>query len=385
MKGDRRATGASVALALASVALTLALAEALLRVFYPVGSLTYRIEPELLFELRPGASRAFLHHPVDGGGFALSRVNSDGFRGPELRRDAKRRVVVYGDSFVHAEYSPWSETFTRQLELRLGEDTEVVNAGVRAYGPDQAFLHLERTRAALAPDAIVFAVYAGNDFGDMIRNKLFRSDGTGGLRRNHPELTPELREHFDEHPIERLALAGLYRVAKRGLKLRRSPPSRAHQFDPANLLELSREELELHRADDLARADVFRDHYDADLALAPASESAREKRQLMRELLALLAERVRDVPVSVLVIPAPTDIAPGLGGIEIPRDRWPEYDPRRLTREVVAAARAAGLPVVDLWDTFEPDASALFYSRDRHWNARGQERAAEAVAAALTR
>ena len=385
MASDRRSLTGSLALAALSIGLTLAAAEGLLRVFYPVGGLTYRIEPELLFELRPLSSRVFLHDPSDGGGFVLSRVNADGFRGPELRQDATRRIVVYGDSFVHAEYSTLSETFARQLEARLGGDTEVVNAGVRAYGPDQALLHLDRTLATLAPQAIVFAVYAGNDFGDLIRNKLFRPDAAGGLRRNRPQLTPELRAHFEQHPIERLALAGLFRVAKRGLKLRRRSQLISERYDPASVLERCRNEFDAYGADDFARADVFEDHYDADLALEPDAEAALLKRRLMAGVLARLAQRVGEVSVTVLAIPAAIDIAPGLGGLSVSSERWPDYDPRRLSRSVAHAARAAGLPVIDLWDAFEAEAPELFYARNRHWNARGQALAARVVAAQLTR
>jgi hypothetical protein len=383
MDGRRRGIAGSLALALASVTLTLGVAELLLRAFYPVGRLTYRIEPELLFELRPGSSRIFLHRPEDGGGFTLSRVNSDGFRGPELRDHPPRRVVVYGDSFVHGEFSADDETFAQQLERRLGDGTEVVNAGVRAYGPDQALLHLERTQASLAPDAIVFAVFAGNDFGDLIRNKLFRFAPNGELLRNRPELAPELREQFHQNPLEQLALAGLYRVAKRGLKHRRRSEPADTRHDPAALLETCRSELVDYRTDDIARAVVFEDHYDADLALEPDGDGAATKQRLMEAVLARLAEQTHGVPVSVLVIPAALDVAPGLGGLSIPRAGWPHYDPRGLSRRVVRAARAAGLPVIDLWDAFEPEAPTLFYPRDRHWNARGQELAASVVAAQL--
>jgi hypothetical protein len=379
-----RSGAASLLLAAASLALCLALAEGLLRAFYPVGRHTYRSHPELLFELRPGSSRAFLHHPEDGGGFVISRVDATGFRGPGLREAPQRRVVVYGDSFVHAEYSPHEETFAAQLERRLGEGTEVVNAGVRAYGPDQALLHLERTLAPLAPDAVVFAVYAGNDFGDLIRNKLFRRDARGDLQRNRPTLDPALLATFHQGPLERLALAGLYRVAKRGVKLRRAAPPLASHFDPEALLARCRRELEAYRADDVARADVFEDHYDADLALDPDGEAAREKRRLLRGVLARLTESAGAVPVLVLAIPAALDVAPGLGGLAIPSQRWPDYDPRRLSHSVVEAARAVGLPVLDLWEAFEPEAPALFYPRNRHWNARGQALAASVVATRLT-
>ena len=69
-------------------------------------------------------------------------------------------------------------------------------------------------------DLVVFAVYSGNDYGDPIRNKLFRIGADGRLERRHPTIAPALREEFEQRPIETLGLAGLLRAAKRAVKLR---------------------------------------------------------------------------------------------------------------------------------------------------------------------
>jgi len=215
---------ASLLLGLASVVVALGAAELTLRAFLPIGQQSYRLDEELLFEPRPDSARFFVHRPGQTPRFVIASVNSQGFRGPELRvpRPA-RRVVVFGDSFIHAEYAALEDTFASQLERQLvegAEALEVVNAGVRSYGPDQALLRMQRTVDLLEPDLVVFAVYSGNDYGDPIRNKLFRIGQDGGLERRRPSLAPALREQFEQRPLERLALAGLLRAAKRAGKLR---------------------------------------------------------------------------------------------------------------------------------------------------------------------
>jgi len=376
---------ASLALGLASVAVALGAAELLLRTFLPIGQLSYRLDEELLFEPRPDSARFFVHRPGQTPRSVVARINSQGFRGPELRdpRPA-HRVVVYGDSFIHAEYAALEDTFAWQLQQSLapaGGDVEVVNAGVRSYGPDQALLRMERTVAALEPDLVVFAVYSGNDYGDPIRNKLFRIGADGRLERRHPTIAPALREEFEQRPIETLGLAGLLRAAKRAVKLR----LRAQRGDAAppslgEVMEQCEREFQDFERSDLVGSEAFEDHYDLDLALEPDGPAAVYKAKMMRALLAEAARfaTARALPLVVLVIPAVEDVAPEAGYLPLagaPRD------PALLSRGVVEAARAVGLPVVDLWQVFrESEPAELYLPGDFHWNPRGQALAARVVA-----
>src|SRR6185503_7481910 len=106
-------------------------------------------------------------------------VNALGLRGdePEPTANGRQRIVVYGDSFVEAEFSPLAETFPKRLEARLraaGVPLEVLNAGVVGYGPDQVCVRLEKELTQLRPDLLIVALASGNDYGDLVRNKLFR-------------------------------------------------------------------------------------------------------------------------------------------------------------------------------------------------------------------
>src|SRR6185436_10030947 len=189
------------ALAAAALLLSGLGAEAYLRRFHPIDATIYTLHSRYLHALVPGARKLFVHRPENGGS-VLVGIDSSGFRGPELAPpgNARRRVVVYGDSFVAAEFSPVSRSFVSRLGARLaeaaGQQVEAVNAGVVGYGPDQEALRIEDEIIPLAPDLIVVGLFAGNDFGDLMRNKLFRLDDQGRLVANAWTLAPSLERDF---------------------------------------------------------------------------------------------------------------------------------------------------------------------------------------------
>jgi hypothetical protein len=125
---------------------------------------------------------------------------------------------------------------------------------------------------------------------------------------------------------------------------------------------------------------LFKDHYDADIAVHPGSEAAVYKRRLLTAVLRAVARtgRAAGVPVLVLVVPSPIDVCDGYE-IRVDRDRYPEYDPRRLSAEATGSAEAAGLPVLDLFGPFGTAGARDLYYRppgEDHWNAAGQDLAA---------
>ena len=150
----------------------------------------------------------FVHRPENGGSRVDVRINADGFRGPPLRPlvGSGRRIMVYGDSFIAGEISPDTLTFVRVLERLLqsrhGSEIEVVNAGVAGYGPDQAFIALREDAPRMRPAAVILGIFADNDFGDLVRDKLFVLSADSQLTRGHPVLAPGLRQAIEEqaHP-----------------------------------------------------------------------------------------------------------------------------------------------------------------------------------------
>ena len=80
----------------------------------------YQLNDRYLYELVPDAVREHRHLPINGGS-QIYRVNKLGFRGEEFspERAAGPRIVIYGDSFIHAEYTALENTLAKQLLLRL--------------------------------------------------------------------------------------------------------------------------------------------------------------------------------------------------------------------------------------------------------------------------
>ena len=131
---------------------------------------------------------------------------------------------------------------------------------------------------------------------------------------------------------------------------------------------------------------LFHDTYDADIALDPDAASSRAKLRWMRavlERLALFCE-AQGVELHALVVPSAVDISPSFA-IRVDRERWPSYDPRRLSDALVDALTVVGVDTLDLYDPFvDSGADALFVGVDDiHWNARGQDVAAELMARRL--
>ena len=99
------------------------------------------------------------------------RINSLGLRGPEIAElpPGGCRILVLGDSYVAGFEVEWQETFLvlieRALNLRFDFPVQVINAGVRGYGTDQAYLYYRTRGRELEPDLVVM-FHSGNDPSD---------------------------------------------------------------------------------------------------------------------------------------------------------------------------------------------------------------------------
>jgi lysophospholipase L1-like esterase len=379
-----------------STALALGAGELLLRRYLPMDGFLYRLHPRSLYALAPGARALFVHTPQNGGGIVLVTVNSDGFRGDELRGNGDPRILVYGDSYVEADYARLEETLTKRLEERLGaaagRRVEAVNAGTNGYGPDQALRRFQDEAKGRGARGVVFSVFADNDFGDLVRNRLYRLE-EGRLVEGGGVLVDPVRSMFDRGGrVEDFELRKRLRwFVHRSRRAHRLTPEAREERRRAAMADYLRSSVELCRREydevvvrsNPEISDLVKDHYDADLSFFPESDAAGYKRALMEAVLReLRAASLRGgVPVLVLVVPSPIDICETC---EIPVDTkaYPAYDPRRLSREAATAAERAGLPVVDLYDAFrQAGADSLYYRQgDDHWNAAGQDLAARLVA-----
>jgi lysophospholipase L1-like esterase len=371
---------------------TLAIAEvAAWRLLAPRFRPAFVRDDRLLFKLAPDRDSEFTRTDGSGGGRYLTHVNKDGYVGKELLPTGTRpRVVVYGDSFIHTYYVDPKDGFAQQLEndlsRRLGTGVEVVNAGVAAYGPDQIALRMEDELPKLQPDLVVVAVFGGNDFGDLVRDKIFRLDPGGVLRLNHYTLDPRTAASLDTAQRTSVLMRALWAAWDR---LRRAPSMPGTSDAPTARLDRFLERAVQEYDDfEVKHSDVVsnlqQDDYNADIALLPNSEPARFKVRLMEAVLRRIGELAArsHVPLVLMFIPYPGDVADHYDGVTIDRTRFPDYRRENITDALQSMAERNGLTAFNLWGTFRPlDAGTLFlHGGDNHWNEAGQHLAAEGLA-----
>ena len=387
----------AAALVAGSVTLAVLLAEIMLRLVYPIGAIAYRLDERHFQEYVPNASKVVRRLPVNGGDRIAVGINGDGFRGRaiEIPKPAgRRRILVYGDSYVAAEFSDLVHTFPAQLEQRLSAAraglVEVVNAGVPGAGPDQVARRLPADMQRLQPELVLLVIAAHNDFGDLIRNRIYRLDERGVLVDNPYVIDATLRQRFEQTPFSQLAIAGLLRAGWRGMSGRLGlaaddEPALPTGGGPTRLdRELRVVQGEYDRfvvqRDQRVRT-VLVDRYDADVSLLPTSPSARYKTALMQAVVGRIRDLVRARGAALLVVAIPSPYAFELvPELRVDRVRYPLSDPAAATSAIAAAASRQGIEVVDLYETMAvSDPSTLYFEQDTHWNDRGQARAAAVV------
>jgi lysophospholipase L1-like esterase len=369
---------------LISTLIALFVAEMSLRRWFPVGGMIYALHPQLLHATRPNSRRIQPMPQSAGGARSLIVINSAGYRGPELEQSGRPRVAVYGDSLVMGENVAWEDTFVARLAGEWGGVPEVVNAGASGYGPDQICLRIEAELETLRPDLILLVLCATNDMGDLLRNKLFRLE-QGQLVRGQPVLHESVRAKFEEalEASSRLALLrALDHARDDGIEEQAAIPGAASGLIPEYLEQAAWEFREGVQEGNETVFSLLKDVYDADLAVHPDSAMAQYKRDLMAAVLSRLARvcAAGGVPLVCVVVPSPVDLDPDFR-IRVDRSLFPSYEPQRLTNACAAAARAAGIEVLDLYELFATnDPGEIFVgAEDIHWNERGMALAAKDV------
>lgn len=353
----------------------------------------YQLDDRVLFKFIPERRSTMTRAQINGGDVVSHAINSDGFRGPELQATgASKRIVIYGDSFIHASYSPWEETFAAQLQGRVseiaGESIEVINAGVSSYGPDQILLKMETELPQLDPDLVVVSIFAGNDFGDLLRNKLFKLDASGNLLANS-------NWHVEDRLVREWELRQRTSILKRALgdavRNLRSITSTQESTGSTVLSDFMNPDFLVEQAEREYRDFVINgndvvtnthiDYYSANINLTPFSDSARFQTDLMRQILTKIASlaNANDASLIFLFIPHPYDVAEDYDDWGFDHSRYPDYDSRNQIRILEDAAQNLNVPFLSLYDVYQSaDANQLyFHGGDDHWNAAGQSLAAE--------
>lgn len=382
-------------------------AELILRHWIPTGVILQR-DSRYLYKFIPD-SRS-IQSPVRGSNAKkiLITINSQGRRGDLLSAGPGYRVMVYGDSFIAAESTPLDQTFVRQLgkmlQTRTSQPVQAINAGVEGYGPDQESLVMEDEIDKIGPNLIIVALYSSNDYGDLIRNKLYRLDERGRLMAGHPKLDASLNNAFEkaekqankfqvvslaQKDLRLIRSSELVRKTKAFLHVGRSrsriaPRPRVRDVDSKEWLSATlSERQEEYRNDILEHDDVvhnlFGDGYDADVSLTPNSESSRYKIALMERVMERIQSiaQSRSVPLIFLIIPTPIDVE-DKWWISVDPAVFPEYRRSGLTDNLDRIAKEHQFLYFNLFEPFRTHrADKLYFSRgDDHWNATGERLAA---------
>jgi hypothetical protein len=394
--GGTSRRGLMALLVLGSTLVGLGLAESILRWCLPIYGVVLGPHPRYLHTLLAGTRTLMIDDSRPGLHFYMVRINSDGHWGPEESPNKPGyRIVVYGDSFIDSRYAPREASFAARLERRLSDisgSVVVVNAGVSGYGPDQESLRLEDDLSRRHPDLVVVALYAGNDFGDLIRNKLFWPGPDGSAQEADHVVGPDALGPFREAPplhLQRALIATGRKV--RWLRARVASGSltgaQGSSEEVLRILGDRRREYEsyVQERDPVIR-NLLTDGYDLDVSLHPSGPESEFKRALMAAVLRRIHETaVRfKVPLVFLVIPSPVDVSQGWP-LTVDRTTFPEYQPSGATDFLASEALRLGVPCVNLFDSFrEAGGRPLFREQvDRHWNPAGMDLAARLTAEAI--
>jgi lysophospholipase L1-like esterase len=321
----------------------------------------YEADPPRRYRLAPGfegriTNRVEFDTPVT--------MNRAGLRGPEIGPKAAGtlRILALGDSFTFGVGARQEESYPARLQEILrarGVRAEVLNAGAPGYGvPDEAAWFAQWGRP-LDPDALVIAVFVGNDLQDAAPGgpKVMAVDGSlvvqGEKRRSvsrwlyyHSHLFVLLKSSALGGPVRRLL----------GLPEPLETRERRAEFDLYERGALAKTVREGAAATERAVAGLARD-------AAP------------RKIVAVI------IPSLIQVDPARWDS--GLRGFGLDPARYDRNRPNEIFRGIFSRH---GIPVVDLTQPFAAAVAKgerIYYPIDQHLTPAGYRLMAEQVANAF--
>jgi len=371
----------------------------MLRIFFPEdipdmpeGELAYEFNKDYLISLKPNIKKTFVRNAQNGGDIIHWQSNTDSFRGANLLVNPKTRIIVYGDSNIQARFSKDENTYAVKLEKYLTKtgatDIEVVNAGIIGFGPDQSLIRFKKEADRYKPNLVIFHIFADNDFGDILRNRLFYLDANHSLIEiNHSRKADD--PLVDKKPRKFTSSLLIVKATK-------SIPRRIRSFlgyekeDRVNLLqEFVEGEFSVYKGGQPGKYSHFVDHYDLDLALDPDKESSKTKKELMEAILktANNVARSKDIKFLVVIQPSVIDLTKGNALLDYEYlEKHPKYRRTNLSDAVENICIANNINYINYYEAFmRNDPENLFFrGYDDHWNDQGQDIAARETASYIT-
>lgn len=296
------------------------------------------------------------------------------------------RVLFLGDSFVEAVQVDMQDGVAERLEVALNQDgrpTEVVNAGVAAYGTGQELLLLDKEGVKYQPDLILLLFFVGND----VANNNYKLElWDGNLK---------------------LALKPYFTLEKDGsLRLIPGPPPNP----PGDVTQRLRDCCVLYNVVETGvmnklNQDYPRERLEAIGGLRTPLAGLYDKQpegewlrawQTSEALLARIRDRAAEIGAPLVIAGAPEwralDAAAWREEIEKNNPRSTRLTSGRLepaapTDQLAAVAARLGVQYVDLLQPlqqeYERGNRGLYFDFDKHWTAAGHAVAARALDDAL--
>lgn len=372
-----RELAANLAAFFLGLLICLAMVDLYVRFFMPEMSILVNYHDRHVFALVPNAATLGVDPDLDPNHKIEVKINSLGFKDREFSRQKNTtRIMVYGDSFIQGSPN-LSNTFPKKLQKalseRTGEEVQAINAGVVGYGPDQVAARMQTELDEYQPDLVVVGIFAGNDFGDNVRNRIYRVGPGGDAVWNNFTISPMRklrREIAGAFPSAQLYWSLLDRFSDSAT----NASADWGRVIASNIAEC--DELRLHNATEVVSP--FNDPIDMDMVLHPKSDCTLYKKRLMGAVLGEIKKEAaeRNVPLLVIVIP-PIYEVDDRAYYSAEYDAVRGHDRLFLSSAAADEAREEGIDFLSLYPYFvEENRARPVYLEEGHWNVHGQEYAA---------
>ena len=337
------------------------------------------------------------HREVSG---SIGRSNSMGFRDRERtpeKSGTAPRVIVLGDSFVWGIGVSYDDTFVTLLEQDLQRTypgSEVVNLGVPGFEPDHYFHLLQQYGMALHPDAVVLALYVGND--------IMRRRGADGEEAVVVAGQSYYVHHNGNWVHDHLGgdrwylyhdLNYLVRVGTARMEQWLDRPARGGGFSRAGFAALAgRPRVVETRGPSLRTHPGYLNDIDerSEIYLKDDTETFLYHWHHTQEVLSALSDYLRSLGIPLLVVLIPDQVQHDgalmkdyLAAVGATPDRYEFTKPQRLLRAWCAQRGEACLDLLDVFGHGQ-DVGRLYLSNDPHWSREGHALAEAAILPGLT-
>ena len=365
-----RRVAARIAALFMGLALSLLLAEGLVRVLMPTPFTLSKVTRFLEYHERLG--QVFIPgktaiHTVRFESRNNVTINSHGMRNPEVPLEkpaGTKRIAVLGDSFASNLPVPQAAVFTEVMDRLLPEDWEVLNFGVDGYTTLQECMQFGETVAAFEPDAVMVLFYLRNDLEDNVGysgitnyRPLARLASDGQLEvYNMPcPVPPQLQDTGEKRPFLLITDFHLYNLIRKVLFVREHVLVNAYPEIPLFNTQVS-----------------TKNAYAWDL---------------FESILAAFKKDCDRKNIPVILVNAPTILQvyeeEYWKTVRESRNLQEEFDLELPSRKLADICLQLGIPFIDLLPGLKQRADEgeiLYYRIFQHWNALGNRRVGEILA-----